>query len=185
VYKCCWGLCWKVTKVLYWLNKPFLSNSNLSRYLLNDPRNWALHHEGVWGNECIYPHFPDLDTSWRWVVSFTLLPLYPRERAHGTHCIGGWVDVRAGLDDVENRKFLTLPGLELRPLGRPSSRYTDYAIPTPIIFQGQSANSGSGMVWGLFNSTVRPYRMEWKDDSLIWRDLEGSGNSLVKELSWH
>jgi hypothetical protein len=38
VYKCCWGLCWKVTKVLYWLNKPFLSNSNLSRYLLNDPR---------------------------------------------------------------------------------------------------------------------------------------------------
>jgi hypothetical protein len=24
---------------------------------------------------------------------------------------------RAGLDDVEKRKFLTLPGLELRPLG--------------------------------------------------------------------
>jgi hypothetical protein len=29
------------------------------------------------------------------------------------------VSPRAGLDDVENRKFLTLPGLELRPLGRP------------------------------------------------------------------
>jgi hypothetical protein len=25
------------------------------------------------------------------VVSFTPLPLYPRERAPGTHCIGGWV----------------------------------------------------------------------------------------------
>jgi hypothetical protein len=40
------------------------------------------------------------------------------ERAPGTHWIGGWVDLRAGLDDLENRKFLSLPGLELRPLGR-------------------------------------------------------------------
>jgi hypothetical protein len=30
------------------------------------------------------------------------------------------VDPRAGLDDVEKRKFLTLPALELRPLGRPA-----------------------------------------------------------------
>jgi hypothetical protein len=42
----------------------------------------------------------------------------PRER--GTHWIGGWVGHRAGLDDVEKRKFLTLPGLEVRPLGRPA-----------------------------------------------------------------
>jgi hypothetical protein len=28
------------------------------------------------------------------------------------------VDFRAGLDDLEKRKFLTLPGLELRPLGQ-------------------------------------------------------------------
>jgi hypothetical protein len=34
------------------------------------------------------------------------------ESAPGIHCIGGWVDPRVGLDDVENRKFLTLPGLE-------------------------------------------------------------------------
>jgi hypothetical protein len=32
-----------------------------------------------------------------------------RERAPSTHWIGGWVDPRAGLDDVEKRKFLTLP----------------------------------------------------------------------------
>jgi hypothetical protein len=38
----------------------------------------------------------------------------------GTHWIGGWVDLRAGLDDFEKRKFLTLPGLELRPLYRPA-----------------------------------------------------------------
>jgi hypothetical protein len=30
------------------------------------------------------------------------------------------VGPRAGLDDVEKKKFLTLPGLELRPLGRPT-----------------------------------------------------------------
>jgi hypothetical protein len=30
------------------------------------------------------------------------------------------VDPRAGLDDVEKKKFLALPGLELQPLGRPS-----------------------------------------------------------------
>jgi hypothetical protein len=39
------------------------------------------------------------------------------ERAPGTHWIGGWVNLRTGLDDVKNRKFLTIPGLELRPLG--------------------------------------------------------------------
>jgi hypothetical protein len=37
----------------------------------------------------------------------------------GTNCIGGCVDPRAGLHDMEG-KFLTLPGLELRPLGRPT-----------------------------------------------------------------
>jgi hypothetical protein len=37
----------------------------------------------------------------------------PGERAPGTHWIGCWVDPRACLDDVDKRKFLTLPGLEL------------------------------------------------------------------------
>jgi hypothetical protein len=44
----------------------------------------------------------------------------PRERAPGTHWIGGWVDLRAGLDDLEKLKFLPPPGLELRPLRRPA-----------------------------------------------------------------
>jgi hypothetical protein len=44
----------------------------------------------------------------------------PGERAPGTHWIGGWVGLRAGLNDLEKRKFLTPPGLELRPLGRPA-----------------------------------------------------------------
>jgi hypothetical protein len=31
----------------------------------------------VWGSWYIDPYFLDLGTSWRWVVSFTLRPLYP------------------------------------------------------------------------------------------------------------
>jgi hypothetical protein len=40
------------------------------------------------------------------------------------------VDPRAGLDEVEKRKFFTLPGLELR-LQPIASRCTDYGIPAP------------------------------------------------------
>jgi hypothetical protein len=35
--------------------------------------------------------------------------------------MGGWVGPRVGLNDVENRKFLTLPRLELRTLCRGNS----------------------------------------------------------------
>jgi hypothetical protein len=52
----------------------------------------------------------------------------PGERTPGSHWIGGWVDPRAGLDDVEKRKFLTLPRLELRPLGRPTRSLSLYRL---------------------------------------------------------
>ena len=41
-------------------------------------------------------YFLDLGARW-WVVSTTPRPLYPRERP-GTHCTGGWVGLRAGLE---------------------------------------------------------------------------------------
>ena len=41
--------------------------------------------------------FLNLGTRWGWVVNATPRPLYPPER-HGTHCTGGWVGPRAGLD---------------------------------------------------------------------------------------
>jgi hypothetical protein len=37
-----------------------------------------------------------------------------------THWIGGWRGSTAGLDGVNKNAFLTLLGLELRPLGRPA-----------------------------------------------------------------
>jgi hypothetical protein len=58
------------------------------------------------------------------------------ERAPGTHWIGGWVDPRAGLDDVEKRKLLTLPGLELRPLGRPARSQSLYRLRYPGYLHG-------------------------------------------------
>ena len=56
------------------------------------------------------------------VVSATPRPLYPLKRP-GTHCTGGWVDPRAGLDACE---FSPLPGFDPRTV---ANRYTDYAIP--------------------------------------------------------
>jgi hypothetical protein len=55
----------------------------------------------------------------------------PRERAPGTHWIGGWVGHRTGVDDMEERKMSTLPGLELCPAAiQPIARCcTDSAIP--------------------------------------------------------
>jgi hypothetical protein len=41
------------------------------------------------------------------------------------------VDQRASSDDVEERKFLTLPGLELRPLDRPAHSQSPYRLRYP------------------------------------------------------
>jgi hypothetical protein len=60
-----------------------------------------------------------------WVVNATLRPLYPRERP-GTHCIGGWVGPRTGLDGCGK----TCPplGFDPRTVQVVASRYTDWAI---------------------------------------------------------
>ena len=50
--------------------------------------------------------------------------LYPQERP-GTHCAGGWVGPRAGLDRCE--KSRPPPGFDPRTVRPVASRYTDYA----------------------------------------------------------
>jgi hypothetical protein len=47
--------------------------------------NSALRHEDLCGSGCIDPRLLDLDTSWRWVISFTLRPLYPLEKNFLVH----------------------------------------------------------------------------------------------------
>jgi hypothetical protein len=56
------------------------------------------------GSRCIDPRFLDTRISWRLVVNFTARALYSRERAPGTHWIGGWVGPRTGLDDMEKKR---------------------------------------------------------------------------------
>jgi hypothetical protein len=46
--------------------------------------------------------------------------LTPGEKAPPYPLNRGWMDPRAGQDDVDKRKFLTFPRLDLRPLGRPA-----------------------------------------------------------------
>jgi hypothetical protein len=48
--------------------------------------------------------------------SFTSRP----QRAPGTNLIRGWVGPKTGLEDVEIRKILPQPGLELGSFGRPA-----------------------------------------------------------------
>jgi hypothetical protein len=67
------------------------------------------------GEPCIDSQFHDSALDWgEWSVSLPVR-FTPGERIPGIHCIGGWVGPRAGLDDMAKRKFLIIPGLELRP----------------------------------------------------------------------
>jgi hypothetical protein len=68
----------------------------------------------------------DLDTRWKRVVSVTPRPRFsPEERTLGTHCTGGWVGPRAGLDTEVRGKILSpLPGIEPRSPFRPARSQT-------------------------------------------------------------
>jgi hypothetical protein len=70
--------------------------------------NWALCHEGAWESGHTDPHFLDLCTNWRWVVSSCPGHFTPGERAPFMNWIGRWVGPRASLDDMEKRKFLLI-----------------------------------------------------------------------------
>jgi hypothetical protein len=62
------------------------------------------------------------------VVSSRTSHFLPGEMALGSHWLGGWLGPRTGLEDVEERKYLPLPGLELRPLGRPARSQSLYRL---------------------------------------------------------
>jgi hypothetical protein len=88
-------------------------------------------HEGMWGSGCTDTYFLDLGTSWRLVFSCRHRPFchrgksprYPLDRR-----LGG-LQTRSGRRGEE--KFLTLPGLELRPLGHPARSQSLYRLCYP------------------------------------------------------
>jgi hypothetical protein len=55
----------------------------------------------------------------------------PGDSVPGTPIIGGWVDLRAALDDIKKRKFSTLLGLELRSLSRLARSQSLYRLRYP------------------------------------------------------
>jgi hypothetical protein len=67
------------------------------------------------------------------VVSVTPRPRFtPGERTPGTHCTGGWVGPRAGLDtEARGKNPLPLPGIEPRLPRRPARSQTLYCLSYP------------------------------------------------------
>jgi hypothetical protein len=69
----------------------------------------------------------DLGTRWGLVVSIGAWAFSPGERNPVTHCTGGWVGVRAGVDTGARGKILSsLPGIEPQSPGLPARSQTLY-----------------------------------------------------------
>jgi hypothetical protein len=64
-----------------------------------------------------------LGTEWRWVASFTPLPLYGRETVPRNHGTRDWVVPRTHLDVTEKRQIIFLPGIKPSSSVRSSSLY--------------------------------------------------------------
>jgi hypothetical protein len=69
--------------------------------------------EGIWGNGGTTQLIFNLGSRCRQVVSFTPRPLNYVKTSY-VHWIEGWVVSRAGLDALEKREMLLLPGFEPR-----------------------------------------------------------------------
>jgi hypothetical protein len=85
-------------------------------------------HEGAWGERRFSSYsFSTSALDWgEWSAS------RPEERTPGTHCTGGWVGPRAGLDTENRGKILSpLPGIEPRSPGRPAHSQLLYWLSYP------------------------------------------------------
>jgi hypothetical protein len=79
---------------------------------------------------------------------------------------------RTGLDDVEKRKFLTLPGLELRSLGLPARSQSLYRLRYPGFRvkrdkkyyrrrkrDGKKRNKGKFLIYFISNQKLHFYKL--------------------------
>jgi hypothetical protein len=95
---------------------------------------------------------------------------------------------RPGLDDVEKRKFLTPPGLELRPLGRPArnqvsipttlSRQT-FSVPMSVLLH-QCSRSRRKIVF----SASAVHGRDIRRDETIWDIRHGCKDNNARTLLW-
>jgi hypothetical protein len=70
----------------------------------------------------------------------------PGDKAPSMHLIGGWVYPRAVLDDMKKFKFLTLLGLEFRPVGCPVRSKSLYQL---CYHQGRRVHGCGGTIASL------------------------------------
>ena len=63
----------------------------------------STHREGIRESGVIAPYTYTVSSRWSWMVSFTPLPVYPVERRHCVHRVGGWMGDRGGQDVLGKR----------------------------------------------------------------------------------
>ena len=63
------------------------------------------------GKRSTAPLILNLGTRWKYVVNFTIQPLYPPGISHRSHWMGGWVGLTAGLSDLEKKRKISCPCL--------------------------------------------------------------------------
>jgi hypothetical protein len=86
----------------------------------------------------------------------------PRERTPGTHCTGGWVVPRAGLDtEVRWRILLPLPAIEPRSPGRPVRSQTLYWLSYPSSRTVLRSHKVTKSLWLIFIITHPCSLISW------------------------
>jgi hypothetical protein len=107
---------------------------SIRTYFFSSP---ATRHGGAWGERRYSSYSFSTSTldGGVWLASRPGRAFTPGERTPGTHCTGGWVGLRAGLDTETTGKILC-PRRESnpdRPVVQPVVRhYTAWANPAPI-----------------------------------------------------
>jgi hypothetical protein len=120
----------------------------------------------------------DLGTRWGWVVSVTPLPRFtPGQRTPGTHCTGGWVGPRAGLDTEVTRKILC--SCRVSNLDRPVvqsvvGHYTDWA--TRLTLQLCTELNSQSVALGPYAASPNKTNISW---STVCPHLRYSASSTV------
>jgi hypothetical protein len=137
------------------------------------------HHEGIWGNGCIDPHFLDLGSSWRWVVSFTPWPLYPVERSPSILLYMRLGGLQNWCGQCGEEKILAPIGtwaLPLSCLAHNQSRYwSHYPGSCCLHVQEQRVSQQrvkSGWRWGLYEYV--PLKCQWTGTGLQHHICEDS-----------
>jgi hypothetical protein len=105
--------------------------------------------------EWMYRCFLDLFTSWRWVVSFTPRPLYPRGKSL-QYPLDRKLSGPQSPWRSENSWPHRDPNSDLSVVQPVASRYTDCAIPDPLLYQWDMLNIWSmELIEMTFKSSVR------------------------------